>query len=70
MAGRFSFSVPGRRNAGDPWFRIGTLDVGTTMLVILLCVAGMFLWALSGDGVGRTSSCSPTQVRGGEVWRL
>ena len=24
MAGRFSFSVPGRRNSGDPWFRIGT----------------------------------------------
>ena len=32
MAGRFSFSVPERRNAGDPWFRIGTLDVGTTVL--------------------------------------
>ncbi len=35
MAGRFSFSVPGRRNASDPWFRIGTLDVKTTMLVVL-----------------------------------
>ena len=38
MAGRFSFSVPERRNAGDPWFRIGTLDVGTTILVY----AGLF----------------------------
>ena len=46
MAGRFSFSVPGRRNAGDPWFRIGTIDVTTTVLVVLLCVASMFVWAL------------------------
>ena len=72
MAGRFSFSVPGRRNSGDPWFRIGTLDVGTTMLVVLLCVASMFLWALSGDDKTLWDNLvlDPDAVRGGEVWRL
>jgi membrane associated rhomboid family serine protease len=70
MAGRFSFSVPGRRNAGDPWFRIGTLDVGTTILVILLCVASMFLWAINPDGLWRELQLIPAEVRGGEVWRL
>ena len=35
MAGRFSFSVPERRNASDPWFRIGEFDVTTTVLVVL-----------------------------------
>ena len=47
MAGRFSFSVPERRNVGDPWFRIGTLEVTTTVLVVILCVAGLFIRALS-----------------------
>ena len=51
MAGRFSFSVPERRNASDPWFRIGTLDVGTTVLVILLSVASMVLWAIGGNEI-------------------
>ncbi len=52
MAGRFSFSVPERRNASDPWFRIGTLDVGTTgFLVILLSVASMVLWAIGGNEI-------------------
>ena len=49
MAGRFSFSVPERRNASDPWFRIGTLDVTTTMLVVLASVATMFVWADSDE---------------------
>ena len=69
MAGRFSFSVPGRRNAGDPWFRIGTLDVTTTVLVVLVCVASMFVWALDPEIV-RNLILDPSAVRDGELWRL
>lgn len=69
MAGRFSFSVPGRRNAGDPWFRIGTLDVNTTVLVVLLCVASMFVWALD-SSIFENLELSPAAVRDGELWRL
>ena len=71
MAGRFSFSVPGRRNAGDPWFRIGTLDVSTTILVILLCVGGMVLWAFGErQTLWNDLVLVPDEVRRGEVWRL
>jgi hypothetical protein len=66
MAGRFSFSVPERRNASDPWFRIGTLDVTTTILVVLLCVASMFLWAASREA-WINLVLLPDSVRDGEV---
>jgi membrane associated rhomboid family serine protease len=69
MAGRFSFSVPERRNAGDPWFRIGSLEVTTTVLVVLLCVVGMFIRAISLDAWLRLV-LFPDLVRDGEVWRI
>jgi membrane associated rhomboid family serine protease len=68
MAGRFSFSMPERRDASDPWFRIGTLDVTTTVLVVIACVAGLFV------GVSETArnllSLDPSEVKNGELWRL
>lgn len=80
MAGRFSFSVPGRRSESDPWFRIGTLDVNTTVLVVLMCVASMFVWAfdpprLSGGipsptGIFGQLILWPPDVRSGELWRV
>jgi hypothetical protein len=72
MAGRFSFSVPERRNAGDPWFRIGTLEVTTTVLVVLLSVAGMFLWAFGHDldSVWGHLVLWPDLVRDGQIWRV
>lgn len=69
VAGRFSFSVPERRNASDPWFRIGTLDVSTTILVILLCVASMVLWAID-QSVWLNLVLVPEEVRSGQVWRI
>lgn len=69
MAGRFSFSVPERRNAGDPWFRIGNLDVGTTVLVILLCVASMILWAID-QSTWLNLVLLPEEVRSGQFWRI
>ena len=69
MAGRFSFSVPERRSAGDPWFRIGQLDVSTTVLVIGLCVASMFVWAISA-GTMEYLALIPSEVRSGQIWRI
>jgi len=69
MAGRFSFSVPERRNAGDPWFRIGTLEVTTTILVVLLSVAGMFVYAVD-RSLWNELVLWPEDVRNGEVWRI
>ncbi|MFZ9629515.1 MAG: rhomboid family intramembrane serine protease [Ilumatobacteraceae bacterium] len=69
MAGRFSLSFPGRRDHDDPWFRIGSLDVTTAVLVPALCVLSMFVWAVS------PSLLDPfvlwaADVRGGQVWRV
>lgn len=69
VAGRFSFSVPERRNASDPWFRIGTLDVNTTILVIILCAASMVLWAID-QSAWLNLALLPDEVRAGQVWRL
>ena len=69
VAGRFSFSVPERRNASDPWFRIGTLDVTTTILVILLSAASMVLWAIDGSAWSYLI-LDPAEVKSGQVWRL
>jgi Rhomboid family len=69
MAGRFSFSVPERRNFGDPWFRIGTLDVGTTILVVLLSVGGMFVYAID-QTVWDYLVLWPDDVKSGQLWRI
>jgi membrane associated rhomboid family serine protease len=69
MAGRFSFSMPERRDASDPWFRIGTLDITTTMLVVIACVASLFVWAISQD-VHEYLWLVPADVKRGELWRL
>ncbi len=69
MAGRFSFSVPERRNAGDPWFRIGSLEVTTTILVVLLSVVGMFVYAAD-RSLWNELVLWPEDVRNGEVWRI
>jgi hypothetical protein len=72
MAGRFAFSVPGRRGPNDPWFRIGTLDVTTTVLVILVCVASMLIWALEGPDHAILDKLIlwPDRVLDGQIWRI
>ena len=72
MAGRFAVSFPGRRGPSDPWFRIGTLDVTTTMLVVLLCVVSIFVWAAEGTErtITRRLFLWPDEVLDGEIWRV
>jgi hypothetical protein len=72
MAGRFSISVPGRRGPNDPWFRIGTVDVTTTVFVILTCVVSMIVWAIEGPDhqvLGKLILW-PDLVLDGQVWRI
>src|SRR5262245_33441806 len=49
VSGRFSLSFPGRRGQDDPWFRIGAVDVNTSLLVALMCAVSLFVWAASPD---------------------
>lgn len=76
MSSRFSFAPFGRRDTA-PWFRIGNLDVTTTVLFVGLCLFAMLLWALDGSGstvLGKTLleplALVPADVRGGQLWRL
>lgn len=69
MSSRFSVSFPGRRDSNDPWFRIGTLDVSTSVLVPLLCVASMLVWTVS-PAVIDFLVLFADDVRRAQIWRL
>ena len=69
MAGRFRFSFPPRRHHDDPWFRIGALDVTTTVLVSLLCGVMIFVWAAQPSSL-EPLVLLPDKVRSGQLWRL
>ena len=69
MAGRFSFSVPGRRGPSDPWFRVGTIDVTTTVFVVALGAISMLIESAPGTQLGKLL-LNPFDVRHGQVWRI
>lgn len=68
MAGRFSFSLP-ENHSSRPWFRLGQLDVTTTVLVTLMCVASMFVWAID-TRLLQPFALIPSRVLEGQIWRL
>ena len=69
MAGRFSFSTPESGHSSQPWFRVGQLDVTTTILVVLMCVASMFVWAID-RSLLEPLILWPEKVLDGQIWRL
>lgn len=69
MARRFPIYVPKRRAEDDPWFRVGSIDVTTTVFVIALNVFVMFIYAVSNAFFFRLILFRPL-VTDGEVWRL
>jgi membrane associated rhomboid family serine protease len=68
MSGRYAFSLPDPRQR-DGWFRIGSIDVTTTALIVGVGLLSMFLFALSPD-IPFWGAFSTDLVRQGEVWRL
>ncbi len=69
MSGRFQISFPGRRDQDDPWFRVGALDVTTSVLVPALCVVSMFVWAANPQFLEPLILWA-SDVRRGQLWRL
>jgi hypothetical protein len=53
----------------EPWFRLGTVDVNTTILLCGLSVVSMFVWALA-SGIVERLVLFPPDVRAGHVWQL
>ena len=66
---RYRFSVPSRRGHTDPWFRIGSVDVSTSVLVAGLCVVSFFVYAASPAALDPLILW-PVDVRSGQIWRL
>ena len=69
------------REPDDPWFRVGTVDVNTTVLVCALSVLAMVLWAVNNsylNGLVIDDQRALTQfgfgwhsqVFHGQLWRL
>lgn len=68
MSGRYAFSLPEPRER-DGWFRVGQVDVTTTVLITALGVVSMFLYAVNPSWLFQ-GVFIPELVRNGEVWRL
>ncbi len=69
MPGRYRFSMPSSRDRTDPWFRLGSVDVTTTVIVAFLCVVSYFAYAASPTSLN-SIILWPDDVRSGQVWRL
>ena len=69
MPGRYRFSMPSSRDRTDPWFRLGSIDVTTTVIIAFLCVLSFFSYAASPSSLNPIVLFS-SDVRSGQVWRL
>lgn len=68
VANRFQFALPDPRPR-DGWFRVGNLDITTTVLLVAAGVASMFLYAIDKSTFFELVF-HPLAVRDGDVWRL
>ncbi len=77
MPDRYSYSSPWA-GGSQPWFRVGQLDVTTTVAVIGVGVFSMLIWAIEGAErtISRQLYLTPQELPGvgsvleGQVWRL
>ena len=68
MPGRYDFSLP-EPPPRDGWFKIGSLDVTTTALMVGLSIISWFVYAASPEFLFKGAFVS-TLVADGELWRL
>jgi membrane associated rhomboid family serine protease len=57
------------REPEDPWFRIGTIDVTTTILICGLTIISMIVWAISPNAISNLLF-DAGEVKNGQVWRI
>lgn len=69
VAGRFAYSKPNRRGPNDPWFRIGTLEIGSAALLGLLCAVSVLVYAIDKTALIRLALI-PDEITSGQVWRV
>lgn len=66
------YSGADRDDSNPAWFRLGSLDVTTTTLVLLLWVVTLVIWTVEPVSKPLTNQMAliPEDVASGEVWRL
>ena len=69
MRPKFNFSSPQRRGPSDPWFRVGQVEVTTTVFVTALGVLSMFVYAAS-PALFEPLYLTTERVRSLQLWRL
>jgi membrane associated rhomboid family serine protease len=69
VAGRFAYSKPNERGPNDPWFRVGTLDIGSAALLGLMCAVSVFVYAIDKTILIKLALI-PSEVTSGQVWRI
>ncbi len=64
-------------SSDDPWFRVGSVDVSTTILVTALGVLSMVVWAIEGESgpifrnlILISQNSVTGSVLDGQIWRL
>lgn len=72
MAGRFAYSKPNRRGPNDPWFRVGTVDVGSAAFLAVLCIVSVLIYAIEpvDKPILLRLALIADKVKSGEVWRV
>ncbi|MDO8389977.1 MAG: rhomboid family intramembrane serine protease [Actinomycetota bacterium] len=68
MPGRYQFSLP-ERPSRDGWFRVGSIDVTTTALMVGLGILSIFWYAIDKMSLFKLVFAG-SLVRDGDVWRL
>lgn len=58
-----------RDQTSDPWFRLGRLEVGTVMAVVLAVAASWVAWVAAPSAISALAY-SPEALLRGQVWRL
>jgi hypothetical protein len=68
---RWGMARPGR-GSDDGWFRLGSIEVTSTVLVVVLAIASVVEWAFEGNFGPLQShiTLSPDDVVSGQVWEL
>ncbi len=69
MRPKFNFSSPRRRDSGDPWFRVGSVDVTTTVFVSAIAALSMLAYAANTRSLDALVLYT-SKVRSGQLWRL
>jgi len=67
--------MPSSRDRTDPWFRLGSVDITTTVIIAFLCVVSFFVYAADKTvlyNLYLIPSENPVtgSVKGGQIWRL